>query len=130
MRSGGGGAPPRAAPRGGKRRSRRAQWKMQTLLGELEAVVRDDPKIDADEKKRAASEISDGELEYLTIAGALGDATATAEIEKRAKAPGPQALDAVLARQLAAYWAAPKDEAAQVKAVDEVQKVGKANPTE
>src|SRR4051794_24312839 len=36
-----------------------ALQKMQTLLGELQAVVRDDPKIDADEKKRAASEISD-----------------------------------------------------------------------
>lgn len=107
-----------------------ALQKMQALLGELARVVRDDPKIEPDEKKRAASEIADGELEYLTIAGALGDATATAEIDKRAKAPGPQALDAVLARQLAAYWATPKDEAAQLKAVEEVQKVGKANPTE
>jgi thiol-disulfide isomerase/thioredoxin len=107
-----------------------ALQKMQTLLGELAAVVRDDPKIDPDEKKRAASEIADGELEYLTIASALGDAAAIAEIDKRAKADGPQALDAILARQLAAYWGNSKDEAAQNKAVDEVQKIGKANPTE
>jgi peroxiredoxin len=104
--------------------------KIQTLLGEMARIVRDDPEVDAAEKARGAREIADGELEYLTIAAALGDAGASAEIENRAKPGGAQALDASLARQLASYWGHLKDEAAQTKAVEEVAKIARANPTE
>jgi thiol-disulfide isomerase/thioredoxin len=60
----------------------------------------------------------------------FGDAESTGALESLAKAAGPRAVDARAAQQLAAFWTNPKDEAAQNKALDEMQKIAKANPKE
>ena len=47
-------------------------------------------------------------------------------MDRLAKAEGPQSLDAKAAQKLIAYWLNPKDEAAQVKVLDDMQKLAKA----
>jgi thiol-disulfide isomerase/thioredoxin len=76
----------------------------------------------------AKSEIADTKLEFLTILSVFGDPDATAELDKVAKGTGPQAIDAQSSQKLIAYWADPKDEAAQTKVLDDMQKLAKANP--
>jgi thiol-disulfide isomerase/thioredoxin len=76
----------------------------------------------------AKAQIADARMEFTTILSVFGDADATAELKKLASADGPQALDAKSAQQLIAFWTDPKDEAAQLKVLDEMQKLAKANP--
>lgn len=76
----------------------------------------------------AKAEIAGAQLEFLSLLNVLGDADARASLDQLAKGGGPQALDAQAAQQLTAYWNDPKDEAAQSKALDAVEKLAKANP--
>jgi thiol-disulfide isomerase/thioredoxin len=76
----------------------------------------------------AKAQIADARLEFMTILTVFGDPDSSAELAKLAKADGPQALDAQSAQKLIAFWTDPKDEAAQLKVLDEMQKLAKANP--
>jgi thiol-disulfide isomerase/thioredoxin len=78
---------------------------------------------------QAKESIAGARLEFLTILTVFGDAGAAAELDVLAKDKGPQAVEAQSAQQLIAYWRDPKNEAAQLKALDEIQKLVKANPT-
>lgn len=77
---------------------------------------------------QAKDEISGAKLEFLTLMALFGDADSAASLDKLAKEKGDLSVPAQGAQQLVAFWADPKNEAAQLKALDEVQKIAKANP--
>jgi thiol-disulfide isomerase/thioredoxin len=93
---------------------------IKRMVASLDEVMQVQPE--------AKAQISEARLEFLTILSVFGDADAVAELDKLAKGTGPQALDAQSSQQLIAYWANPKDETAQTKVLDEMQKLAKANP--
>jgi thiol-disulfide isomerase/thioredoxin len=104
--------------------------RMNAALAEMGQLLQGEAKLNDEQKKQAAEQVANARLEFLTIMSAFGDAESTGAIESLAKAAGPGAVDAQAARQLAAFWTNPKDEAAQNKALDEMQKIAKANPKE
>jgi thiol-disulfide isomerase/thioredoxin len=83
----------------------------------------------AEVEPQAKASILEARLEFLTILTVFGDAGSAAELEKLAGDKGPQAVDAQASRHLVAFWRDPKDEAAQLKVLDEVKKLAQANPT-
>ncbi len=93
---------------------------IKRMVAGLDEVVQVQPE--------AKAQIADAKLEFLTILSVFGDPDSIAELGKLAKAEGPQSLDAQTAQKLIAFWANPKDEAAQVKVLDEMQTLAKANP--
>lgn len=76
----------------------------------------------------AKEEMTGAKFEFLTLLSIFGDADSVAALDKLAKEKGEQSVAAQGAQQLVAYWADPKNEAAQLKILDEVQKIAKANP--
>jgi thiol-disulfide isomerase/thioredoxin len=78
----------------------------------------------------AKDQIADAKLEFLTILSVFGDADSAAALDTLAKDAGPQSMQAKANVQLVSFWKNPKDEAAQLKVLDEVQKLAKANPKE
>jgi thiol-disulfide isomerase/thioredoxin len=104
--------------------------RMNAALEEMGQLMAAEPKLNDDQKKQAAEQVANARLEFLTIMSVFGDAESTGALESLAKATGPRAVDAKAAQQLAAFWTNPKDEAAQNKALDEMQKIAKANPKE
>jgi thiol-disulfide isomerase/thioredoxin len=91
--------------------------RMSTLFDEVVSV-----------QPQAKEEIAGAKLEFLTLLSLFGDADSTAALGKLAKEKGDLAVAAQAGQQLVAFWSNPKDEAAQLKALDEVQKIAKANP--
>jgi peroxiredoxin len=76
----------------------------------------------------AKEEIAGAKLEFLTLLSAFGDAESATALGALAKGAGPQAVDAQAAQHVVSYLNAGKDEAAQLKVLDEVRKLAKANP--
>jgi thiol-disulfide isomerase/thioredoxin len=76
----------------------------------------------------AAAQIAEARLEFLTIQAVFGDPESIEALKKLAAGEGEQAISAKGAVQLLAFWRDPKDEAAQLKVLDEVQKLAKASP--
>jgi thiol-disulfide isomerase/thioredoxin len=93
---------------------------IKRMVAGLDEVVQVQPE--------AKPQINEARLEFLTILSVFGDADAVAQLDKLVKGGGEQAPDAQGAQQLVAYWANPKDEAAQSKVLDQMQKLAKANP--
>jgi thiol-disulfide isomerase/thioredoxin len=146
--------PKAAAPAAGKRTPEQIEADLQKAGAELrEVLTTPDVMLDPVQRKAAApraipiikrmvagldevvqvqpeakAQIADAKLEFLTILSVFGDPDALADLAKLAKAEGPQSLDAQTAQKLIAFWANPKDEAAQVKVLDEMQTLAKANP--
>jgi peroxiredoxin len=67
-------------------------------------------------------------LEFLKPLAMLGDEESVKALDSLAASNGKLAVEAQIGRQFVAYVVAGKDEAAQLKAVDGLQKVAKANP--
>ncbi len=76
----------------------------------------------------AKEEMTNAKFEFLTLLSLFGDADSIAAVDKIAKEKGDLSVPAQGVKQLVAYWADPKNEAAQLKVLDEVQKIAKANP--
>jgi thiol-disulfide isomerase/thioredoxin len=77
------------------------------------------------------AQVADARLEFTMMLALFGDAAAAAALDRDAKAgQGVQAVEARCAQQVVAFLKDPKDEAAQLKAVDELKRIAKANPTE
>jgi len=93
---------------------------IQRMVGLLEEVAQAEPQ--------AKDQIAEAKLEFLTILSVFGDAKSKGQLADLAKAGGPQSVEAQSAQHLVNYWNDPKDEAAQLKVIDEVQKLAKANP--
>ncbi|MDB5320844.1 MAG: putative oxidoreductase, partial [Phycisphaerales bacterium] len=93
---------------------------IKRMVAGLDEVVQVQPE--------AKAQIAEAKLEFLTILSVFGDPDSITDLGKLAKAGTPQSLDAQSAQQLIAYWENPKDEAAQIKVLDEMQKLAKANP--
>lgn len=77
----------------------------------------------------AKPRIESASLQLLAIGSTFGDADCAAKLDKLAKAEGDKAIEAKAAQQIAAWWTNSKDEAAQGKVLDEMQKLAKANPS-
>jgi thiol-disulfide isomerase/thioredoxin len=77
---------------------------------------------------RARDDAASAKLEFLTMLSLFGDPKAPAELDKLAKDDPAQATAVQGARLTLRFWADPKDEAAQLKVLDEVQKLARANP--
>jgi thiol-disulfide isomerase/thioredoxin len=76
-------------------------------------------------------QIDDARMEFTTILALYGDADAVAALDKLARTgQGVQAVEARCGQQVVAFLANPKDEAAQLKVLDEMAKIAKANPKE
>ena len=146
---------PKEAPKAGKgREAEKIQEDLQTVSGELRDVLTG-PEDFVDPVKRASAapkvipilkkmsalfdemvaaqpqakeELANAKLEFLTLLTVFGDADSTAALKALSKEKGAQAIGAQGGVQLVAFWKDPKDEAAQLKALDEVQKIAKANP--
>jgi thiol-disulfide isomerase/thioredoxin len=84
----------------------------------------------AQAQPQAQPQIADARLEFLTILGVFGDADATATLARMAQAPDAQAVEARCGQQLVTYLTHAKDEAAQTRVLDEMEKIAKANPKE
>jgi len=145
---------PADAPKVAKRTGEQIQADLQKAGGELQGILTSpDVLIDPAKRKEAgpkiipimkrmsalfdevisiepaaAEEIAATKVEFLTMMTVFGDADATAALGKLAKDAGKQQVAAQSAQQLVAFWNDPKDEAAQLKVLDEVQKIAKANP--
>jgi len=83
-------------------------------------------RLDPEQKK----ELRGPRIEFLMVESVFGNKNAQAELESEAKVEGAPGLEARLSLQLAEYWRNAKDEAVQNKALDEVQKLAQANPTD
>ena len=92
---------------------------LQRMISGLDEVAEVEPQ--------AKEQIADAKLEFLTILGVFGDKGAQEQIANLAKS-GAQSLEAQSAQKLIAFWENPKDEAAQNKVLDDLQKLAKANP--
>jgi thiol-disulfide isomerase/thioredoxin len=145
------------APKGEpKRTAEQIQMDLQKAGGELQGVL-NSPEVFIDPAQRKAAapkvipvmkkmsalfdemvaaqpqtkdEIAGAKLEFLTLMSLFGDADSLTALDKQAKEKGSEGVAAQGAQQLIAYWANPKDEAAQLKVLDEVDKIAKANPKE
>jgi thiol-disulfide isomerase/thioredoxin len=145
--------PKDAAAPAGKRTAEQIQEDLQKTGAELRQVL-SSPEVMLDPAKRKAAapkvvpvlqhmvsgldevaevepqhkaEIADAKLEFLTILGVFGDKGAQEQLATLAKS-GAQSLEAQSAQKLIAFWDNPKDEAAQNKVLDDLQKLAKANP--
>jgi thiol-disulfide isomerase/thioredoxin len=79
----------------------------------------------------AKAEINDARMEFTTILSLFGDADATATLERLAKTgQGTEAIEAKCGQQVVAFLTNTKDEAGQLKVVDEMSRLAKANPKE
>jgi thiol-disulfide isomerase/thioredoxin len=76
-------------------------------------------------------EIEDARMEFTTILALYGDADARGALDKLARTgQGVEAVEARCGQQVVAFLTNPKDEAAQLKVLDEMGKIAKANPGE
>jgi thiol-disulfide isomerase/thioredoxin len=77
------------------------------------------------------AEIEDARMEFTTILALYGDAGARGALDKLAHTgQGVEAVEARCGQQVVAFLADPKDEAAQLKVLDEMGKIAKASPNE
>ncbi len=76
---------------------------------------------------RAKDEAAGAKLEFLTMLSIFGDAESITALDKLAQVPD-KGTDAKAAQLFVTYVTASKDEAAQLKTLDEVQKLAKAQP--
>jgi thiol-disulfide isomerase/thioredoxin len=76
----------------------------------------------------AKDEVTGAKLDLLGTLSLYGDADAQAALDKLAKSTAPEAVDAKAAQLLAAFWNDPKDQGAQLKILDEMETIAKANP--
>lgn len=95
---------------------------MRRMIGGLEEIGRLEP--------RALPDVMDAKLEFLPMLTLFGDTAAAADLDKLEKESPDKAAAVHGARLTARYWVDPKDEAAQLKVLDEVQKLAKAHPTD
>ncbi len=95
---------------------------VKRMIASLEEVAQAQPD--------AKDQIGDAKLEFLTILSVFGDPDSAAALDKLANDAGPQSVQAKANVQLVSFWKNPKDEAAQLKVLDEVQKLAKANSKE
>lgn len=78
----------------------------------------------------AKAEINDARMEFTTILSLFGDADSTAALERLAKGQGTEAIEAKCGQQVVAFLTNTKDEAGQLKVVEEMSRLAKANPKE
>lgn len=106
--------------------AKRAEAAPKTIpaLKKMLALFEELATIEPDQKK----ELNGARLEFLTILTVFGDKDSAAALQTQAKAEGAAGLEGKLAAQVADFWKNGKDEAAQNKVLDEVQKIAKANP--
>jgi thiol-disulfide isomerase/thioredoxin len=96
---------------------------MKRMLAYFDEMVAIQPEAKAD--------INDARMEFITILSLFGDADATATLDRMAKTgQGTQAIEAKCGQQVVLFLTNPKDEAAQQKVLDEIQRLAKANPKE
>jgi thiol-disulfide isomerase/thioredoxin len=77
------------------------------------------------------AQIDDARMEFLTILGLYGDAGALATLDKLARGgQGVEAVEARCGQQVVAFLTNPKDEAAQLRVLDEMAKIAKADPSQ
>jgi thiol-disulfide isomerase/thioredoxin len=95
---------------------------LRRMLGGIDELVRIDPA--------AKAEADDARLESVMLLTLFGDAAARAELDKLAAAPPPKGTAAQAARVLVKFWQAGKDEAGQVKVIDELRALAKAQPAD
>jgi thiol-disulfide isomerase/thioredoxin len=77
------------------------------------------------------AQIDDARMEFTTILSLFGDADAAATLDRVAKSGrGTEAVEARCGQQVVAFLANPKDEAAQLKVIDEMKRLAKATPKE
>jgi thiol-disulfide isomerase/thioredoxin len=72
--------------------------------------------------------LEQAKLDFQTMLVVFGDEATKADLEKRATAADPSSTGPQTALLLANWWKASKDEPAQSKVLDEIQKLAKAQP--
>jgi len=96
---------------------------MKRMIANFDEMLLLQPEVKAD--------INDARMEFTTILSLFGDADATATLERQAKTgQGAQAVEAKCGQLIVRFLTNPKDEAAQLKVLDEMQTLAKANPKE
>jgi thiol-disulfide isomerase/thioredoxin len=79
----------------------------------------------------AKAQIADARLEFTTMLALFGDGDAAASLERLARTgQGTEAIEARCGQQVVAFLADAKDEAAQLKVIDEMRRIAKASPKE
>ena len=151
-----GQAAPAAPAAGAKRTPEQLETELQQAGGELRKAM-SDPEVLTDPAKRKAAapqvvplmkrmvatldevvvlqpqardSINEARLEFVTILTLFGDADARAALDKMAGGEGTAAVEARCGQQVVTYLTNPKDEAAQLKVLDEMRKIAQANPKE
>jgi thiol-disulfide isomerase/thioredoxin len=98
---------------------------MKRMLADLDEMLafQTDPE--------ARRDIGDARMEFTTMLGVFGDADALAALDRLARTgQGKEAVEARCGRQYVAYITHAGDEAAQLKVLDGMRDIARANPTE